>query len=163
MASDASGEGWSAFFSLVAACTDQDESGSTAETPGLKSALHGLAGMPPGSHGMFQSPSKPAAALRTMNRVTVTEDGVKLHLCPQDGCAKKFKSRSNLNRHHRIHTGEKPYMCDLCGRQFNESTNLNTHLRQVHKTVRSNEEQAQRRKILKTSGSKSKNTSLAAR
>ncbi|XP_063768993.1 zinc finger protein 888-like [Eleginops maclovinus] len=47
-------------------------------------------------------------------------------------CGKDKKCRSQLQRHVIIHTGERPYGCDLCSARFNRSGNLQQHRKRMH-------------------------------
>jgi uncharacterized Zn-finger protein len=44
-------------------------------------------------------------------------------------CKKIFTSRSNLDNHIRVHTGERPFLCGMCKRRFSQRSDLNRHLR----------------------------------
>jgi len=42
-------------------------------------------------------------------------------------CFKTFTSRSNLERHSRLHTGHRPYACPVCGKTFSRKDHLSNH------------------------------------
>ncbi|XP_031432812.2 LOW QUALITY PROTEIN: zinc finger protein 236 [Clupea harengus] len=46
-----------------------------------------------------------------------------------DFCPKSFKKPSDLVRHIRIHTGEKPYKCEDCGKCFTVKSTLDCHVK----------------------------------
>jgi uncharacterized Zn-finger protein len=46
-----------------------------------------------------------------------------------DICGKEFSQNSNLQYHIRTHTGDKPYNCDVCGKAFSENCSLQRHIR----------------------------------
>lgn len=55
------------------------------------------------------------------------------HLCTV--CFKSMLSRTDLTRHMRIHTGEKPYVCPVCQLAFNTNYSMGRHMRVLHKDI----------------------------
>ena len=47
-------------------------------------------------------------------------------------CGKGFVCGSDLNKHEKRHTAEKPYWCSTCGRNFSSDEQLNKHMEKAH-------------------------------
>ncbi|XP_072382571.1 uncharacterized protein [Diabrotica undecimpunctata] len=45
-----------------------------------------------------------------------------------DVCAKEFSKLCDVERHTRVHTGEKPCICNICNKRFQQAHNLSKHL-----------------------------------
>jgi KRAB domain-containing zinc finger protein len=60
----------------------------------------------------FRTPSE-------LNRHQLTHSGLKPFLC---GCGKAYREKRDLVVHHRsVHTGNRPYQCDVCDKSFASS------------------------------------------
>nr|XP_026483108.1 zinc finger and BTB domain-containing protein 41-like isoform X2 [Vanessa tameamea] len=56
---------------------------------------------------------------------------IKKKICPH--CGRAFETNRILNNHVRTHTGERPFVCDVCSAKFTQKTALVVHQRSIHK------------------------------
>jgi len=48
-------------------------------------------------------------------------------VCPYKGCMKSYTAKNYLIQHERIHTGERPYSCNNCGKDFSRVLDMKKH------------------------------------
>ncbi|XP_069172884.1 myoneurin isoform X2 [Procambarus clarkii] len=74
-------------------------------------------------------------------KVFTRTDSLKSHMVrmhEEDGglncyiCGKNFPSQGQLEMHVRVHTGERPFICNYCAKGFVQKVHLRTHLRTMH-------------------------------
>lgn len=71
-------------------------------------------------------------------------EGIKPYLCTV--CGLRFRIGNTLRRHEMVHSGEKPFSCGICTKSFARSYALTTHMRRIHKVVKTKVEKELKKK-----------------
>jgi len=61
---------------------------------------------------------------------------VNLYRCSEPGCDKTFSRPSRLETHMLAHTGERPFRCDQCDKDFTRNAHLKRHLQVNHQGIK---------------------------
>uniref|UniRef100_A0A7S2TKD7 C2H2-type domain-containing protein n=1 Tax=Lotharella oceanica TaxID=641309 RepID=A0A7S2TKD7_9EUKA len=77
--------------------------------------------------------SRAQALTKPVLKTKKTKKQRKRYICQY--CNKELSQKCNLESHLRVHTGERPYQCDVCPLAFKHLTNLTRHRKRIHGLV----------------------------
>lgn len=63
----------------------------------------------------------------------VPDDTGSMYRFPCPRCGRKFGQAEDLRRHYRIHTGKRPYSCQVCGQKFIQQGHVIDHEKRIHR------------------------------
>ena len=82
---------------------------------------------------------KPECSVPMENReaMSITDENIK-ESKPEElkcnECDRTFSTKRYLQNHSTIHTGDKPFVCQICQKGFTQKSNMNFHTRKFHNT-----------------------------
>lgn len=68
-----------------------------------------------------------------LTRHEVVHSGIRPYQC--NLCDKRFQRKTHLYCHQRVHDEEGPYFCDFCGKLFTRAFYLKCHISKTHSTT----------------------------
>ena len=80
-------------------------------------------------HDTKAGDKKPLQLAQLASTTVATASSIKRKVFKCNECSYETTYVKDLHRHHRTHTGERPFICPHCGKNFNRSDKLRVHIR----------------------------------